>query len=72
MSDKKKIEKLEVSERFMAKTGRYGDLKFFETIDEAREAAQNSTFSQGTEILVYQAVEKAVPNTKEVKIEKLT
>lgn len=69
MSDKK-TQKIEVSRKFQV--GRLYDQEFFETLAEAQDAAQRETFSQGKEVLVYQAVEKAVPNTKEVKLEKLT
>lgn len=71
MSDKK-TQKIEVSQKFVTKTGRYQDWEYFETKDEAVEAAKRSTFSSGSEVLVYQAIEKATPNTKDVAMSSLT
>jgi hypothetical protein len=73
MSDKK-TQKIEVSQKFLIAddAGSYGSSWTFETRDEAVEWAQKRTFKNGSDVLVYQAVEKATPNTKEVKVEKLT
>lgn len=71
----KKLEgKAEVEQKFalFPEADDYGRARYFTTRDEAVEAAQKATFKNGDEVLVYQAVEKAVPNTREVKLEKLT
>ncbi len=71
MSDKK-TQKIEVSQKFVVFTGPYKSESFFETLNEAQDAAQRATFTRAEDVLVYQGIEKAVPNTKEVKLEKLT
>lgn len=71
---KDKHQKIEVAAKFLVclEPGDYARSHAFETRDEAVEYAQRKTFEKGSEVLVYQAVEKAVPNTKEVKVEKLS
>lgn len=69
---KKTDTKVEVSQKFAVQSGSYGGWNFFETFEEAEDAAQRKTFDGGEDVLVYQAVAKAVPNSKEVKVSKLT
>lgn len=61
---------IEVAQKFYVNHGDY-DQRYFETLGEAEKSAQARTFTKGEPVLVYQAVAKAMPNTADVKVEKL-